>query len=41
MNQDNSILFEDLGKLQFSETTHFLKSTQTALESSKFDIFQK
>ena len=28
-------------KLWFSETTHFLKSTQTALESSKIDIFQK
>ena len=27
--------------LRFSETTHFLKSTQTALESSKIDIFQK
>ena len=25
-------------KLWFSETTHFLKSTQTALESSKIDI---
>ena len=27
-------------KLWFSETIHFLKSTQTALESSKIDIFQ-
>ena len=30
-----------LSKMQFSETTHFLKSTQMALESSKIDIFQK
>ena len=30
-----------LRKLWFSETTHFLKSTQMALESSKIDIFHK
>ena len=30
-----------LSKMQFSEGTHFLKSTQTVLESSKSDICQK
>ena len=30
-----------LSKMQFSETTHFLKSIQMALESSKSDICQK
>ena len=28
-------------KIQLSETTQFLKSTQTALESSKSDMFRK
>ena len=30
-----------LSKMRFSEGTHFLKSTQIALESSKSDICQK
>ena len=30
-----------LSKMQFSEGTHFLKSTQTVLESSKSNICQK
>ena len=30
-----------LSEMRFSEGTYFLKSTQTALESSKSDICQK